>query len=68
MSTPHPEPDPHDAPANERTHPFGWLSLAVIVALVVGGWFVIQRLTADTQMQDCIQSGRRNCARIPDNR
>ncbi len=51
-----------------RTAPFGWVSLLVIVALVVGTWFLIQTLSADTKMQDCIQSGRRNCAPIEDTR
>ena len=47
-----------------RTSPFGWVSLVVIVVLVVGTWFLVQRLMADSTMQDCVQSGRRNCAPI----
>jgi hypothetical protein len=47
-----------------KTAPFGWVSLVVIVTLVVGTWFVIQTLLGDSKMQDCIQSGRRNCAPI----
>ena len=49
---------------NGRTSPFGWVSILIIVILVVGTWFLIQRLSADSTMQDCIQSGRRNCAPI----
>jgi hypothetical protein len=49
-----------------RTHPFGWVSIVVIVVLVVGTWFLIQRLSGDARMQDCVQSGRRNCAPIED--
>ena len=49
-----------------RTAPFGWVSLLIIVALVVGTWFLVQRLSADAKMQDCVQSGRRNCAPIDD--
>ncbi|MGO8996763.1 MAG: hypothetical protein ACLQVI_25895 [Polyangiaceae bacterium] len=49
-----------------KTSPFGWLSVLIIVALVVGTWFLIQRLTADANMQDCVQSGRKNCAPIDD--
>jgi hypothetical protein len=49
---------------NARTHPFGWPALVIIVLLIVGGWFLITSLSADTAMQDCIQSGRRNCAPI----
>jgi hypothetical protein len=49
---------------NGRTSPFGWVSILIIALLVVGTWFLIQRLSADSTMQDCIQSGRRNCAPI----
>jgi hypothetical protein len=49
-----------------RTSPFGWVSILIIVTLVVGTWFLIQRLSAASSMQDCIQSGRRNCAPIDD--
>jgi len=47
-----------------RTSPFGWVSLVIIAALVLGTWFLIQSLSASSKMQDCIQSGRRNCAPI----
>ena len=57
-----------DDDGSGRTAPFGWVSLVIIVALVVGTWFLIQKLTEDTKMQDCIQSGRRNCAPIQDTR
>jgi hypothetical protein len=67
---------PAGAAANEadddegsgRTAPFGWVSLVIIAVLVVGTWFLIQKLSEDTKMQDCIQSGRRNCAPIQDTR
>jgi hypothetical protein len=49
-----------------RTAPFGWVSIVVIVTLVVGTWFLIQKLSADSKLQDCVQSGRRNCAPIDD--
>ena len=48
----------------DRPRPFGPLALVVIAALVVGGWLLIQRLSADSKMQDCIGAGRRNCAPI----
>ena len=47
-----------------RTSPFGWVSVVIVVALIVGTWFLIQSLSADSKMQDCVQSGRRNCAPI----
>jgi hypothetical protein len=55
--------DPSDE-ADPRTKPFGWVGLLVIAVLVVGGWFLITTLSDDGKMQDCIQSGRRNCAPI----
>ncbi len=57
-----------DDEENGRTAPFGWVSLVIIVTLVVGTWFLIQELSASSKMQDCIQSGRRNCAPIDDTR
>jgi len=57
-----------DAGESSRTAPFGPVSLVIIVVLVIGTWFLIQSLSADTKMQDCIQSGRRNCAPIDDTR
>jgi hypothetical protein len=47
-----------------RHGPFGWVSLLVVAALVLVGWFVIRQLQADSKMQDCIMSGRRNCAPV----
>jgi hypothetical protein len=40
--------------------------ILVILALTVGGWFVIQQLIATTRVQDCITRGGRNCTSIPD--
>jgi hypothetical protein len=59
-----PEVDNQSDDADPRTKPFGWVGLVVIAVLVVGGWFLITTLSDDTKMQDCIQSGRRNCAPI----
>lgn len=44
--------------------PFGWLSLALLIALAMGGWWLVQRLQADSKLQDCVMSGRRNCAPV----
>jgi hypothetical protein len=38
---------------------------AVIVLTLVGlGWFVIQTMVADSKLQDCVMSGRKNCAPV----
>ena len=40
------------------------IALLVVVLLVVGGIWLQQRLRADNQIQDCVMSGRTNCAPI----
>lgn len=53
-----------EADSDRSRSPFGWVSLLVVAALVLGGWFVIRQLQADSKMQDCIMSGRKNCAPV----
>lgn len=49
----------------KRPHgPFGWFSLLILAALFVGGWLLVRRLQADAKIQDCVMSGRKNCAPI----
>jgi hypothetical protein len=40
------------------------IALAVVVLLAAVGWMVIERLMAMSRMQDCVMSGRKNCAPI----
>jgi hypothetical protein len=40
------------------------IALSVVVVLAAVGWMVIERLMAMSRMQDCVMSGRKNCARI----
>jgi hypothetical protein len=51
-------------PPRRAVGPFGWGALLVVLALVLGGWFVLRQLQADAKMQDCIMSGRKNCAPV----
>ncbi len=44
--------------------PFGWVSLLIRAVVVLGSWFVIRELQADSKMQDCVWSGRKNCAPV----
>ena len=39
-------------------------ALIVVVLLVLGGLWLQQHLRADNQIQDCVMSGRTNCAPI----
>jgi len=50
-----PPPDPRRA---------GVISLLIIAALVLGGLFLVHLLRDASQLQDCILSGRTNCAPI----
>jgi hypothetical protein len=62
-----PAPDSdEDSPDEGANAPFGWVSLLIIVTLAVGTWFLVEKLSANAKLQDCVQSGRRNCAPIDD--
>jgi len=50
-----PPPDPRRA---------GVVSLLIILALVLGGLYLVHVLRNAAQVQDCILSGRTNCAPI----
>ena len=54
------DPD-HPAPASNRG---AIAALVVVLALVAVGWFLTQGLHKSGQMQDCVASGRTNCAPI----
>lgn len=36
--------------------------LALMLAIATGGWFLFERLSADSSIQDCVMAGRTNCA------
>ncbi len=41
---------------------FGPLVVVVIVAILAGGgWWLIRTMQADSKLQDCVMSGRKNC-------
>ncbi len=49
-----PEPNPRRA----------LVGLLAIVGLIVAVWFIMHRLNQAAQIQDCVASGRTNCAPI----
>jgi len=56
------ETDPeHDEPASPRG---ALIALAVIAALVAGGLGLTHVLGGAASMQDCVASGRTNCAPV----
>ena len=52
--------------ASEAFHPFGWGSLLILITLVVVAWLMVTKMADFAKMQDCVMSGRRNCAPIDD--
>jgi hypothetical protein len=44
--------------------PFGWVALVAVVLVVVCGWWVMRTMQADSALQDCVMSGRKNCAPV----
>jgi hypothetical protein len=40
------------------------IALIAILLLVLGGWLLARKLGAASRLQDCVMSGRTNCAPI----
>jgi hypothetical protein len=40
------------------------IGLVAVVILLVLGWFLVRELSASARLQDCLLSGRTNCAPI----
>jgi hypothetical protein len=40
------------------------IAMGVVVLLVVVGWFVTRALHSSTRLEDCLMSGRTNCAPV----
>jgi hypothetical protein len=55
------EPDDHDDGGNRRGALIG---LAVAALLVIAGWYLTNALRNQGKMEDCLMSGRSNCAPI----
>jgi hypothetical protein len=41
--------------------------LAVIIVLALIGWFLVRELQSKAKLEDCLMSGRRDCAPITAN-
>jgi hypothetical protein len=55
-------PDSVSNQGRRKSHPA--VLFLVFIVLAVMGWFLIQNLTATSKLQDCMMSGRKNCAPI----
>jgi hypothetical protein len=40
------------------------VALVLVVVLVLGGWWLSQRLRSVSSLQDCVMTGRTNCAPV----
>lgn len=54
-------PEPDEEPQSRRG---ALVALAVVVVLVIGGILLSQALHSTGRLQDCVMSGRTNCAPI----
>lgn len=56
------EPSKRGNAADEQPPLPRWILPVIMIAtLTIGGWFVIDNLSATSKMEDCTMSGRRNC-------
>jgi hypothetical protein len=54
-------PDDHDG---ERSRSGAVIGLIVVLALVVAAVYLVHALRNESQLEDCLMSGRSNCAPI----
>ena len=40
------------------------IGMAAVVILLLAGWFLVHELSGSARLQDCLLSGRTNCAPI----
>jgi hypothetical protein len=62
-----PGPEPHDDALQDDDpgeHPFSPMAIVILLVLVVGGIYVVFTMRDMASTQDCVSSGRRNCAPI----
>jgi len=63
-----PEPSkpatPEESEAELRRTRSNVVALVVAAVLVLAGWLLVRKLGETTRMEDCLMSGRTNCAPI----
>lgn len=62
MTEPGPEPPRHDDGHDSRRPAV--IGLLVVLALVVAAYFLVTALRDKANLEDCLMSGRKNCAPI----
>ncbi len=56
--------DPGDDNSEPDTRRPAVIGLLLVLALVVAGYFLMTALRQNAQLEDCLMSGRKNCAPI----
>lgn len=56
--------DKHDPKRESATRRQSLIALGVVVLLFVIGWFLTRELSSNQKIEDCVLSGRTNCAPI----
>jgi hypothetical protein len=56
--------DPHDDDHEPDSRRPALIGLLVVLALVVAAYFLVTALRENANLEDCLMSGRRNCAPI----
>ena len=59
-----PELDKHSTKRESATRRQSLIALGVVVLLFVVGWFLARELYSNQKVEDCVLSGRTNCAPI----
>ena len=56
--------DPHDDDPEPDSRRPALIGLGLVLLLVVGAYFLVTALRKNGELEDCLMSGRRNCAPI----
>ena len=56
--------DPHDDGHEPDSRRPAVIGLVVVLLLVIGAYFLVAALRKNAELEDCLMSGRRNCAPI----
>ena len=56
--------DPHDDEHEPDSRRPALIGLVVVLALVVAAYFLVTALRENANLEDCLMSGRKNCAPI----
>ncbi len=59
-------PDEAERAADKRRADRALIALVAMILFAIVGWLLVTRMRDDARIQDCVQSGRRNCAPIDD--